>query len=232
MTECAVLVIAGSDSSGGAGIAADITALTAHRVAPRVAITAITAQGAAGVRRIDPVTPECLRAQIDAALSLPVHAIKIGMLAKAELVQVCIDVLQEVALPVVLDPVLASSSGADLIDRPGRQRVREGLLPLVTLATPNAAEARLLWGQAQPVQTTTLVTGGDEPGNRVRDTLWTHGRIQRTWESRRLDVDHVRGTGCTLSSAIAARLALGATLDDALDAALTWNRQRLEGLQR
>ncbi len=237
----AVLVIAASDSSGGAGLTRDAQTLGELGVAMCCAVTAVTVQTDAQLRTTHPLPPPIVRAQIRAALDGgAVAAIKIGMLATAATVRAVAESLPPRGVPIVLDPVLLSSSGGVLLDRAGVELLRTLLLPRVSLLTPNISEAAALLGEASadtgridPAVLDTqlqrllalgpaavLVKGGhrDEHGEVVIDTLVEpgHGPVQIT-------VPRVqgqrRGTGCSLSSAIAARLAVGGSLIDACSSA-------------
>lgn len=215
-----VLVVAGSDSSGGAGLAADLDVLLDEGCAVRLAVTAVTAQTPEGVTAIAPIPGDVLRAQLDAAGS--VDAVKVGMLAGLEQVQTLIRWLATLdpRPPVVVDPVLRSSTGSSLLSDDGADALWE-LWPLVALATPNHAEAEVLsdgagaedWAGALPCPV--LVTGGDREGDEVIDLFFdgeeepaelAHPRVEGTR----------RGTGCRLSSHIAARMAHGEPVEDAV----------------
>lgn len=239
----AVLTIAGSDSGGGAGIQADLITFAAHGVFGTTAITAITAQNTVGVTRIDPVPVDGLRAQIEAVLDdIPIGAIKLGMLATAAHARCVAEILESIEdrPPIVVDPVMVSTSGARLLDDDAIRVIRNRLLPLAALATPNLAEAAVLasggdpmdWARVAPCPI--LITGGDMPGSTVTDIL-VHRQRMRRWTGLRhaLDGDgNVHGTGCTLASAVAARLALGAGLEDAIDGSIHWVRALVAGSVR
>lgn len=234
-----VLSIAGSDSSGGAGIQADIKTGAAFGVFVATAITAITAQNSAGVSGIFPLTVAQLEAQIDAVMSgLPVAAIKIGMLANMELAETVARVLEATKLPVVLDPVMGATSGSSLMTEEGvTQFFRERLLPLATLVTPNVAEAaRLLETtlastydeleqQAQALHRTSgravLLKGGDAELPLAVDYLVTQEGV-KPFSAPRQATSHTHGGGCTTASAIAAGLAQGLTLEQAVAAAKSY----------
>lgn len=231
-----VLSIAGSDSSGGAGVQADLKAGAAFGVFVATAITAITAQNSAGVSGIFPLTPAQLEAQIDAVMSgLPVAAIKIGMLANIELAETVAQFLDSCSLPVVLDPVMGATSGSSLMTDEGVTRFfRERLLPLATLTTPNVAEAaRLLEThpagsynelehQAMALQRISgravLLKGGDAELPLAVDYLVTEQGV-KPFSAPRQATSHTHGGGCTLASAIAAGLAQGLTLEQSVAAA-------------
>jgi len=231
------LTIAGSDSSGGAGIQADLKTFAAHGVFGLSALTAITAQNTLGVMRASAVDPDLVAAQIDAvAADLPIHATKIGMLANAGVIEAVAAAIERHRLPnVVLDPVMIAKSGAALLDPAAVDALRARLLPLADVVTPNAPEAAALTGQ--PVTSladlrraaatlvergarAALVKGGHLSGPAV-DVLWD-GRTFTELSAGRIESRHTHGTGCTLSSAIAARLALGDDLAAAVRAAKSY----------
>lgn len=231
-----VLTIAGSDPSGGAGIQADLRVFSSVGAAGLSALTALTVQNSQGVRAVHPVDPKVVAAQIEALLAdrIP-EAVKIGMLAGAPQAHAVATVLKTYRPPhIVLDPILASTSGAAMIDPAGVKALVSDLLPLCDLVTPNMAEAAALAGQ--PVTDlagmrtagerligmgarAVLVTGGHLAGT-LTDVLVTKpaGSVV-TQEFRRIRVrtEHTHGTGCFLSSAIAAYLAFGASLVEAVD---------------
>jgi len=215
-----VLVVAGTDSSGGAGIAADLDVLLEEGCAVRLAVTAVTAQTPTGVGAIAPIEASVLRAQLDAAG--PVDAVKVGMLAGLEQVQTLVEWLSTLQPrpPVVVDPVLRSSTGTALLSQEGAEALWK-LWPLVALATPNHAEAEALsdgagaedWAGALPCPV--LVTGGDLEGDEVIDLFFDGEEDPAELAHPRVDVNR-RGTGCRLSSHIAARMARGDEVEDAV----------------
>ena len=228
----AVLVIAGSDSSGGAGLARDLHTLARFDTQAMCAVTAVTVQSDSRVIAVHPLAPETLRAQIESALATGrVGAIKIGMLgtgAIARAVAACLPPREQI--PMVLDPVLASSSGAALLDAGGREALREGLVPRATLVTPNIPEAAALLGM-QPATTeeellcqahawlalgasAVLIKGGHGSTSEAVDLLVSAGGSPRRLIAARSARTH-RGTGCALASGIAAGLAAGLELGDA-----------------
>ncbi len=229
------LTIAGSDSGGGAGIQADLKTFAMYGVFGMSAVTAITAQNTRGVLRVDPVPPDGLRAQLDAVFDdIRVDVVKIGMLATAAHASVVARFLQDLGAsrpPVVLDPVMVASTGHHLLTPDAVAVIRDEILPLCVLATPNISEAAVLAGadgdawfarQLTPV----LVTGGDVPaGQLVVDRWWDQGRVRREWVGPRLGTLSFHGTGCTLASAIAADLALGSPLEEAIDRAVGYVRR-------
>lgn len=228
----AVLVIAGSDSSGGAGLVRDLRALADFDVEAVCAITAVTAQTHGHVVSVHHVPPEVVRTQIRAALeSALVRAVKIGMLGTAATVSAVADCLPRAgSLPVVLDPVLLSSSGGVLLDEAGRAEMRARLFPLATVLTPNIPEAASLCGAAPAASgealleqarallamgaQAVLLKGGHATGAEAADLLLTAKGEPRWLSSPRINA-RCRGTGCALGSAIAAGLAGGASVEEA-----------------
>lgn len=242
----AVLVIAGSDSSGGAGIVRDLKVLAELGVDALCAISAVTAQTHGHVVSVHHVPPEVVRTQIRAALeSSAVGAIKIGMLGTAATVSAVADCLPRGgAVPVILDPVLLSSSGGVLLDEEGRAEMRARLFPVATVLTPNIPEAASLCGappaasrealleQARSLLATglhaVLLKGGHAEGAEAVDLLLTSNGEPQWLSSPRLRA-RCRGTGCALASAIAARLAHGRTLLEACQSAKEYVRESLLG---
>ena len=239
------LTIAGSDSGGGAGIQADLRTFTRMGVFGTTAITAITAQNTRGVHGWTPVEPRLVRAQIDAvATDLRPDAVKSGMLANASIVRTVAAALRthEVSR-YVLDPVIVASSGTSLLDRDGVRALRRDLLPLATIVTPNLAEAATLTGE--PVDTlasmrraalllvdhhgagAALITGGHLAGTSATDVFYDGRSAPKLFRHRRVTTRHTHGTGCVLSAAIAARLALGDSLFDAVSAATRYVHRAL-----
>ena len=224
-----VLSIAGSDSGGGAGIQADLKTFAALGCFGMTAITAITAQNTQGVRAIHGIPPEMLRAQIDAVVEdIGVDAVKIGMLHSPEIVAVVADAIRRHRLPhVVLDPVMVATSGDRLMADATVQVLVHELFPLAEVITPNLDEGALLLGHeiagsdalddaARELLAmgapSVLLKGGHLAGHAVIDVLIeTSGKLTRL-EAPRIATRNVHGTGCTLSSAIAAQLALGLPL--------------------
>ena len=240
-----VLSIAGSDSGGGAGIQADLKTFAALGCYGMTAITALTAQNTLGVRAIHGVPPQMLRDQIDAVLEdIGAHAVKIGMLHSPEIVQTVAEAIDRHALQkVVLDPVMVATSGAVLIDNPAIMMLVRELFPRALVVTPNLDEASLLVGRpltsesdmeaaAQEMLTmganAVLLKGGHLPGDLVCDLLLTKEDTHHWMRAPRIHTTNTHGTGCTLSSAIAAHLASGASLLDAVQAARDYVRAALE----
>jgi hydroxymethylpyrimidine/phosphomethylpyrimidine kinase len=230
-----LLTIAGSDSGGGAGIQADLKTFAALGCYGMSAITALTAQNTRGVSGIHPVPPAFLAAQIDAVVEdIGVDAVKIGMLHSADIVRTVAEAIDRHRLPnVVFDPVMVATSGAQLIDRDALQTLVAELFPRAALVTPNLDEAALLIGEPLEDESqldaaagrllrlgarAVLLKGGHLRGEQVVD-LFVARTERRRWRSQRIDSRNLHGTGCTLSSAIAARLALGDALMPAIEAA-------------
>jgi hydroxymethylpyrimidine/phosphomethylpyrimidine kinase len=234
------LTIAGTDSGGGAGIAADLKTFAAHGVWGTCAVAAVTAQNTILVGEIRTMAPSVVTAQIGAVVSdIGVLASKTGMLGEAGVVNAVAAAVEEWDLhPLVVDPVAVSTSGAELATPGGIAAVRNRLLPLADLVTPNLTEAAALaqWPEpptdAEAVErlafavlelgpAAVLVTGGHLPGPEASDLLVTRaGGSQRLWFARpRLDSANTHGTGCVLSAAITARLARGDDLVQAIEGA-------------
>lgn len=238
------LTIAGSDSSAGAGVQADLKTFAAHGVYGTCAVTAIVAEVPGSVDAVHVVDLALLRAQITGVRQyFPISAIKTGMLGNAAIVAAVVDLMSEnPSIPLVIDPVIRASAGAALLDEEGLAVLTESLLPLARLVTPNIPEAEILLGE--PIRNAAdfasapqkiherygcdvLVKGGhffettgtaDTTTDTIVDYAWIDGDLQR-FSRPRLDVSDVHGTGCTLSAAIAARLAKGEDLPSAVEAA-------------
>ena len=225
------LTIAGSDSSGGAGIQADLKTMLANGVYGMSAITAMTAQNTAGVTAIQESTAEFLGQQLDAVFAdIRPDAAKIGMVASAPLIAVIADRLGRYeAKNVVLDPVMVATSGASLMKEDGLRALKEQLLPRVALVTPNIPEAQVLAGM--PIGSwedmaaaarkigmhygcAVLLKGGHSAAD-ADDLLWFRGELLR-FRGQRIENPNSHGTGCTLSAAIAANLAKGHSLPEAV----------------
>jgi len=238
-----VLTIAGSDSGGGAGIQADLKTFAALGCYGMSAITALTAQNTQGVTAIHGVPPDMLAAQIDAVLSdIGAQAVKIGMLHAPDIVHTVAAAIDRHAITqVVLDPVMVSATGAALIEPPAVQAIVADLFPRASLITPNLDEAALLLGRpiasvadlAPAAQAllglgarAVLLKGGHLPGEQVLDVLAIAGQPLLLRDAR-IATPNLHGAGCTLSSAIAAQLALGLDLPAAVQAARAYVRQAL-----
>jgi hydroxymethylpyrimidine/phosphomethylpyrimidine kinase len=214
-----VLSIAGSDSGGGAGIQADIKTITLLGGHAMTAITALTAQNTLGVTMVEAVSPAMVAAQIDACLAdIGVDAVKIGMLGSPAIAAVVADRLEVLDVPVVFDPVMIATSGAALADA-ATIAAFERLIARATLTTPNVPELAALGGDAamRARGRAYLAKGGDAEGPDVTDRLVEPGLPDRIWTAPRIATRHSHGTGCTLSSAIATRLAAGAPLAHAVE---------------
>jgi hydroxymethylpyrimidine/phosphomethylpyrimidine kinase len=225
-----ILAIAGSDSSGGAGIQADIKTITMMGGFAMTAITAITAQNSLGVTAVEVLSPELVAAQIDACVSdIGVDAVKIGMIGSASIAHLVADRLETLGVPVVFDPVMISSSGSILADADTRVAF-ERLMKLATLTTPNVPELAALGG-AEAMATrgvTYLAKGGDAPGETVIDRLVRPGEPDSQWSAARIHTPHTHGTGCTLSSAIATELGKGGSLVAAIELGRIFVRAALQ----
>lgn len=240
-----VLSIAGSDSGGGAGIQADLKTFAALGCYGMTAITALTAQNTLGVRAIHGVPPQMLRDQIDAVVDdIGVHAVKIGMLHAPEIVQTVAEAIDRHSLQhVVLDPVMVATSGAVLIDNPAIAALVKELFGRAVLVTPNLDEASLLVGRKlnseQDMEgaahgllgkgaNAVLLKGGHLAGEVVSDLLIGKDGVPHWMRAARIHSANTHGTGCTLSSAIAAHLALGHSLVNSVEAARSYIRLALE----
>lgn len=240
-----VLSIAGSDSGGGAGIQADLKTFSALGCYGMTAITALTAQNTCGVRAIHAVPPQMLRDQIDAVMEdIGADAVKIGMLHSPEIVQTVAQAIDRHAMQhVVFDPVMVATSGAVLIDNAAIEVLVRELFGRAAVITPNLDEAALLVGyplvSKQDMERAALdllakgaravlLKGGHLPGHNVMDLLLSAGGEKLWMEAPRIDSPNTHGTGCTLSSAIAAYLALGASLPDAVQQARNFVREALQ----
>ena len=230
------LTIAGSDSSGGAGIQADIKTMTMNGVYAMSAITALTAQNTTGVTGILEVSPDFLTKQLDAVFEdIFPDAVKIGMVSSSELIRVIADSLVRYgAANIVVDPVMVATSGARLIEDEAIETLKSRLLPLATVITPNIPEAEILAdmtitdeaGMEEAAKTlyerygcAALVKGGHRI-NDANDVLYATPDQGPVWfKGRRIDNPNTHGTGCTLSSAIASNLARGYSLEESVERA-------------
>ncbi|MGH6786172.1 MAG: bifunctional hydroxymethylpyrimidine kinase/phosphomethylpyrimidine kinase [Novosphingobium sp.] len=229
MTPPRILAIAGSDSSGGAGIQADIKTITMLGGYAMTAITAVTAQNTLGVSAIEVLSPALVAAQIDACVSdIGVDAVKIGMLGSAEIAEVVADRLETLSVPIVFDPVMVATSGAALADAV-TVKAFDRLMTLSTLITPNLPELEALGGVAAVLEKAAamLVKGGHGDGDTVVDRLITRDGEVARWVDARIDSRHTHGTGCTLASAIAIGLGAGLALEEAIDRGRIFVRQTL-----
>jgi hydroxymethylpyrimidine/phosphomethylpyrimidine kinase len=218
-----ILIIAGSDSSGGAGIQADIKTVTMLGGYAMTAITAVTAQNTLGVSGVEVLSPDLVAAQIDACISdIPANAVKIGMLGSAEIANTVANMLEGADIPIVFDPVMVATSGSELASA-DTIAAFERLMALATLTTPNLPELAALGGRDAVVARTAnlLIKDGHGDGESIEDLLITpYGEY--SFYSQRIDTRHTHGTGCTLASAIATGLGSGLRIDDAVDRAIAF----------
>jgi hydroxymethylpyrimidine/phosphomethylpyrimidine kinase len=239
-----VLIVAGSDSGGGAGIQADIKAVTAMNGFAATAITALTAQNTEGVHGVVAVEPAFIARQIEVVLSdIGADALKTGMLHSAEVIGVVASSIAKHApgVPLVVDPVMVAKGGHRLLLSEAEAALRDTLLPMAALVTPNLPEAGVLAGLAVQSEAdmrraaerlvqlgarAVLLKGGHLEGDTVVDLLLHDGRFERFAEPR-LETKHTHGTGCTLASAIAAGLAQKMSLKDAVARARAYVRQAI-----
>lgn len=240
-----VLIIAGSDSGGGAGIQADIKAVTCLGGFAMTAITALTAQNTRGVFGIHPVPTDFVRDQIRVVMDdLGADCLKIGMLGTAGIIHAVADALEAFApgVPLVLDPVMVAKGGHRLLEEDAVAALKSRLLPRATVITPNLPEAAVLIGRDLVTETdmegavealrglsagAVLLKGGHLEGERLLDLLIEPAGVMR-FTGRRLDTAHTHGTGCTLASAIAAGLAAGLPLGQAVARAREYVRVAIE----
>ena len=232
-----VLIVAGSDSGGGAGIQADIKTVTALGGYAMTAVTAVTVQNTVGVTNVHAVPPAIVREQIEAVMGdLGADTWKLGMLGSADHVRAVMEAWYAVGdgAPVVLDPVMIAKGGAVLLDDDAIAVIRDELMPIAAMVTPNAPEAEALTGVAvrdldgqinaaeilveQLGAWSALVKGGHIEGGVIRDVLLTREGY-RVFESPRIDTRATHGTGCTLASAIAAHNAQGVALETSVEKA-------------
>lgn len=238
-----ILSIAGSDSGGGAGIQADIKTIQALGGFAMTAITAITAQNTQGVQAVHPIPPDMVARQIRACIEdIGVDAIKIGMLHHRAIIAAVAEALQDVAVPIILDPVMVATSGDTLLDKEAVSALKR-FMSQVSILTPNLPEAALLTGNlitttkameaaAKSLQQASqgaaiVLKGGHLQGETVHDLLYQQG--EAFWfESARIHSPHTHGTGCTLASAIATIGAQGNPLFVAVQQARDYVRQAIE----
>jgi len=228
-----VLSIAGSDSSGGAGIQADLKTFSAHGVFGMTVITAVTAQNTARVIDVQDISPDMIGKQIDAIFEdIIVDAVKIGMVSKIESIKVIAEKLREYKPGIiVLDPVMISKSGYALLKPDAIKALISELLPLSTVVTPNAPEAEKISGiKIKTIQDmkkaaeiihgmgaeNVLIKGGHIEGSHSTDILFD-GENFSVYDAEYINTKNTHGTGCTLSSAITSNLALGMNISDAVD---------------
>lgn len=229
------LTIAGSDSSGGAGIQADLKTMLANHVYGMSAITALTAQNTTGVTDIMEVTPEFLAEQLDSIFTdIRPDAVKTGMVSSSQLIEIIADKLREYeAVNIVVDPVMVATSGAKLICDDAMETLKKKLLTLATVITPNIPEGEVLAGMkitskedmvtaAEKISNTygcSVLLKGGHSLNDANDLLVEQGKEPVWFKGRRIANSNTHGTGCTLSSAIASNLAKGKSLEEAVKGA-------------
>lgn len=233
-----ILIIAGSDSGGGAGIQADIKTVTMLGGHAMTAITAVTAQNTQGVKSVHAVPAETVLAQIDAVVAdIGIDAVKIGMIGSAYTAEAVATRLAGIDAPVVFDPVMVATSGAPLADEATIAAFGR-LMDVSTIVTPNLPElAELSWGD-DPIgaalrlvsehRCAVLVKGGHEEGDAVPDALIEEDNMT-SWQGSRIDTPHTHGTGCTMATAIACLLAQGRSLPQAVDGAREFVRLAIKG---
>jgi hydroxymethylpyrimidine/phosphomethylpyrimidine kinase len=240
-----VLIIAGSDSGGGAGIQADIKTVTALGGYAATAVTAVTVQNTLGVTGIHAVPVQTVVAQIRAVLGdIGADVVKTGMLASGELIDTVFSLIKREAskLPLVVDPVMVAKGGAPLLDKDALHAMKSRLISLATLVTPNLPEAEALTGRkiATPQAMreaakallelgpkAVLLKGGHLPSETIVD-VFADADGTREWSATRIDTRHTHGTGCTLASAIATGLAQGLGAIDSISRARAYVRRAIE----
>ncbi|HEX8573640.1 MAG TPA: bifunctional hydroxymethylpyrimidine kinase/phosphomethylpyrimidine kinase [Allosphingosinicella sp.] len=221
-----ILVIAGSDSGGGAGIQADIKTITMLGGFATTAITAITAQNTLGVTGVMPVPAAMVVAQIDAVVSdIGVDAVKIGMIGSAQTAEAVAERLEALSVPIVFDPVMVATSGSELAD-PATIAVFGRLMRIASVVTPNLPELEALGGEAAVLAhgCHLLAKGGHREGAEVVDAIVSPGGARRELRGKRFDTGDTHGTGCTLASALACGLGGGLSLEQAFEQAVRFVR--------
>ncbi len=229
------LTIAGSDSGGGAGIQADLRTFAFHQVHGTSAITCVTAQNTVGVQQVQALPPAMVSAQIESVVTdLGVQGVKTGMLLNEEIIRATAEMIADYQLQsyLVVDPVMVSRTGAQLIDDAAIAQLKQALIPQAVLVTPNCYEAQILSEQAihtldemktaaeiiyQKGAKTVLVKGGAMPGEWRGVDVWFDGEQFDILKTNLINTENSHGTGCTLSAAIAANLALGKPLKQAVE---------------
>jgi hydroxymethylpyrimidine/phosphomethylpyrimidine kinase len=238
-----VLSIAGVDPSGGAGVLGDVKTFSALGAYGTAVLTALTAQNTRAVTGVEPVSPAFVRAQLDTLLDdVHIHAIKVGMLANAEVARAVAERLERCKVPVIVDPVMVAKSGDRLLDESAIETLRRRVLPLATLITPNLPEVGVLLGRPAPTSLTemreaavalgvmgprhVLVKGGHLGGAGSPD-VWFDGQNVVELPAPRVPTGNTHGSGCTLSAAITALLPQRPNLESALRDAKTYVTQAL-----
>lgn len=232
------LTIAGSDSSGGAGVQADLKTMSALGCYAMSVITAVTAQNTQGVLEVQPVSAEMVALQLQAVFEdIPPLAIKTGMLFNTTIIETVATALKQVDIPLVVDPVMVATSGDRLLSKEAEEVLKQRLLPLSTLITPNLMEAEVLSGVKIDSQSAlyeagqyllalgtkaVLIKGGHTVDTEATDYLFTDKGVT-TFSKSRIDTMNTHGTGCTLSAAITAYIARGLSLEKAIE----WGKEYL-----
>ncbi len=238
-----VLIIAGSDSGGGAGIQADIKTVTALGGFAMTAVTALTAQNTRGVFAIHEVPPEFVARQIEVVLDdLGADCVKIGMLHRPEIIEAVRGALEGTGLPVVVDPVMVAKGGHALLEPDAVESLKTHIIPMATVLTPNLPEAEALSGGKASDRAgagevagrlaalgarAVLLKGGHAPGQTVTDLLFEGERLVEAFSSPRIETTSTHGTGCTLASAIAVGIAQGLDLRAAVARARAYVREAI-----
>jgi hydroxymethylpyrimidine/phosphomethylpyrimidine kinase len=226
MTSPRILIIAGSDSGGGAGIQADIKTVTMLGGHAMTAITAITAQNTLGVQAVMPVPPDMVVAQIDSVVSdIGVDAVKVGMIGSPETAHTVAERLERLSVPVVFDPVMVATSGSVLADA-ATIAAFDRLMRPASVVTPNLPELEALGGEGAVLAhgCHLVVKGGHAAGPRIVDRLLSPSGPIHSLEGKRFDTDDTHGTGCTLATALATGLGAGLPIREAFDRAVRFVR--------
>ena len=225
-----ILIIAGSDSGGGAGIQADLKTVTLLGGFGMTAITAITAQNTLGVQAVHPVPTDMVLAQMESCISdIGVDAVKIGMIGSAQTAAAVADRLAQLRdVPIIFDPVMVATSGSLLADD-ATISAFEKLMAIAALITPNIPELAALGGEdiAARYGTHVLAKGGHGEGPMLTDRLLAPDRVLKAWRNRKIETVHTHGTGCTLASAVATGLGQGMNLIEAVERARKYVREAL-----
>ncbi len=227
------MTIAGSDTGAGAGIQQDLKTITNCGCYATTVITAITAQNTLGVQHVMPVPQEVVRQQLRSILDdFEVKAIKIGMIPNAAVAEVIIEELTNAKLPIVVDPIMFSTSGTKLMSDDCIDVVVNRLFPLATLVTPNLPESEYLVNNTlfSSLSVSVLTKGGHADGDAMTDKLWLADEEREVvFTSKRIETTNLHGTGCTLSSAIASYLAKGHNLETSVSMAKDYIQKAIEG---
>lgn len=228
-----VLSIAGLDPSGGAGMAADLKTATMMGTYGMAALTTVTIQHPGAVEEVSPLPARLVKAQIQTLLQhMPIGAIKIGLLGTTDIANAVMHVLQDTNIPMVLDPVTHSTSGTAMgeVD----ETVMTHLMERAHIVTPNNDELTGVVGGWSPAEwanhtaTAVLCTGGHSHAEAIVDVLWVPNKGRREWSRPRIETVHTHGTGCTISTAIAAGLAKGHSIERAVEEAISFTHQAVQ----